>query len=484
MTHNAVQTVPNEILEAIFDDCCDTNLFSSVNATITSSLREIPALTLSSVCTRWRRVGLALSRIWSRISLEHSGDSFMEDQLLEYRLSATLTTFISRSRQQPLIISICLDDSLAPDIWGSYEPFCILSREHQRWSNFAFQSENWMVHHLFISPDSLLRVDAFPMLVDLNLPLDDTLTFFIGRAPSLRRLKLTSALPCYDRWEIPSLSPLAQLEHLRLDTIWSLVVKGRLIELSALRSLDVNDYVDDWDLDWLYDDYDDFKSVPPTVYPSVEVLNVRHHEDGSSDSIFPFLTLPSLKTLCIDCGQGFVERHHLWRSFDALMAFVKRSSFPLTTLCIKCVALPDSKLIYLLHRIPTLLNLAIMDPIVKDRKGLIPITGRFLQSLYVGTGSLFQPTTPLVPRLRCLTLSVGERLFVPTEVLGLVKSRSAHGSKSGVDCLQSLTIIFRGQTKVPGAYDALNGIKKDDMKITVFCSNNAADFELYMPKYQ
>ncbi|KAF9067562.1 hypothetical protein BDP27DRAFT_904455 [Rhodocollybia butyracea] len=182
--------------------------------------------------------------------------------------------------------------------------------------------------------------------------------------------------------EIPSLFPLAQLSHLRLERIWSLVLKGTLSKITTLRSLDVDDYVDRDDLQWLPAD---FKSVPPTAYSSIEVLNVRHHENlfGAWDTIFPFLTLPSLKTLCLYCRQGSIEREFSWLSFYPFMEFVKRSSFPLTTLCIKGVALSDSKLIYLLYHIPTLLDLTIMDTIIKDsewsedKQSMIPIRGDF-----------------------------------------------------------------------------------------------------------
>ncbi|KAF9067569.1 hypothetical protein BDP27DRAFT_1422727 [Rhodocollybia butyracea] len=468
MTRRVVQAVPNEILDIIFDNCCDTNLFSVADAKLVDSLEEIPALTLSSVCSQWRRVGLSSSRIWSRISLDLEGEFPPgEDQL-----SMILTIFISRSRQQPLALSICISDSPTPEYWCPYEPLAILCREYRRWSSFTFQCwstftfHDWTVDHLFRSADldSSLPLEAFPVLVDLDLALGDSLSFFTVRAPSLQQLNLHQC--SHQVWK-SSLSPLDHVTHLRLDKIWSLFIQGTISELTGLHSLDVDDGMDVWDLIWLDSRGDE---ATPAACPSIEVLNVSHYEDRTFDSIFPYISLPSLRTLCLDCAQDFVETGHFWPSFNPFMAFVKRSSFLLTTLCIKCVAFSDSELIYLLYHIPTLLDLTVMGPNINYGEDEAMLTGRFLQSLHVGTSSLLQPTTPLVPRLRCLTINVGGYFFDDKAALDLVESRWApHGSKYGIDCLRSFTIIFRARMNVPKAYDALNSFKKDGMKITVAC---------------
>ncbi|KAF9067563.1 hypothetical protein BDP27DRAFT_904433 [Rhodocollybia butyracea] len=130
MAHNIVQTVPNEILEIIFDGCCDTNIFRVVDANLMSSLGEIPALALSSVCSRWRRVGLSSSKIWSRISLGLDWNKFPSEA---DRLSTTLTTFISRSQQQPLALYIRIRYIGHPRALDMLcKPISILFREYER----------------------------------------------------------------------------------------------------------------------------------------------------------------------------------------------------------------------------------------------------------------------------------------------------------------------------------------------------------------
>ncbi|KAF9067567.1 hypothetical protein BDP27DRAFT_1328585 [Rhodocollybia butyracea] len=473
MSHHVIQTFPNEILEIILDNCCDTNLFSvDDDEESVGSLKDIPAMAVSSVCSQWRRVGLSLSRIWSRMSLDLLGDLSTPE---EDRLSPILRMFITRSRQQPITLSICLGSPLNPDICP-YEPLAILCREYHRWASFTLRSEDWDVDDLFSTADYSLPREGFTRLVHLELGFSPSADFFVTfKAPSLQKLKLSSENKSYDDFEIQLLS---QLTHLQLNKeIWSLAVLKALRQITSLQSLDVDDHVDsDWDMDWPEDGDDEAFSFPTSS--SIEVLTIRHSENDSQaahiTSIFPLLDLPSLTTLRLDCGQDSSDpRKHLWPSFDPFMAFVKRSSFTLTTLYIKCVALSDSKLIYLLYHIPTLLDLTVVDPIVEDGENgerLIPLTGQFLQSLHVGTASLLQLTTPLVPKLRCLTLNVGGCFFDDKAALDLVKSRwTPHGSKHGVDCLRSFTIIFRARTNVPEAYDTLNDFAKAGMKIAVFC---------------
>ncbi|KAE9393602.1 hypothetical protein BT96DRAFT_761248, partial [Gymnopus androsaceus JB14] len=57
--------VPDEILQRVFDECCNMNHFVVDNPSKTrGDIRQIPALALSTVCSRWRRNGLAMPNIW------------------------------------------------------------------------------------------------------------------------------------------------------------------------------------------------------------------------------------------------------------------------------------------------------------------------------------------------------------------------------------------------------------------------------------
>ncbi|KAF9069771.1 hypothetical protein BDP27DRAFT_1221921, partial [Rhodocollybia butyracea] len=94
-----IRKLPDEILGCIFDECCDMNYFRSIG------VNPPPALVLSSVCSRWRRIGLSLPQIWARISFQMTA-SWTTDQSCYERPAKTLTLFVERSKQHPLTITI------------------------------------------------------------------------------------------------------------------------------------------------------------------------------------------------------------------------------------------------------------------------------------------------------------------------------------------------------------------------------------------
>ncbi|KAE9402618.1 hypothetical protein BT96DRAFT_816266, partial [Gymnopus androsaceus JB14] len=92
--------VPDEILQRVFDDCCNMNHFVVDNASKTrSAIRKMPALALSTVCSRWRRNGLAMPSIWSNISLLCREDEVDSDGILY-----TMDIFLNRGLQHPMTV--------------------------------------------------------------------------------------------------------------------------------------------------------------------------------------------------------------------------------------------------------------------------------------------------------------------------------------------------------------------------------------------
>ncbi|KAE9406252.1 hypothetical protein BT96DRAFT_803614, partial [Gymnopus androsaceus JB14] len=58
-----IRRLPNETFLSIFGFACDTNEITS------KSLGTMPALTISSVCSRWRCLAKSLPDIWSCIHI-------------------------------------------------------------------------------------------------------------------------------------------------------------------------------------------------------------------------------------------------------------------------------------------------------------------------------------------------------------------------------------------------------------------------------
>ncbi|KAE9407379.1 hypothetical protein BT96DRAFT_809569, partial [Gymnopus androsaceus JB14] len=93
--------VPDEILWRVFDECCNMNHFG--DAKTRGAITDLPALVVSSVCSRWRRNGLSMPSLWSRISLvcQPMGRNDGDEELL-----SALESFLSRAGQHPLTVTI------------------------------------------------------------------------------------------------------------------------------------------------------------------------------------------------------------------------------------------------------------------------------------------------------------------------------------------------------------------------------------------
>ncbi|KAF9070471.1 hypothetical protein BDP27DRAFT_1189336, partial [Rhodocollybia butyracea] len=91
--------VPDEILQCIFDDSCDMNIFRA--------LRSKPAMVISSVCSRWRRNALSMPAIWSRISLKWMMDVHSDYCKDEYRkVFFPLSNLLDWSQECPLTVNL------------------------------------------------------------------------------------------------------------------------------------------------------------------------------------------------------------------------------------------------------------------------------------------------------------------------------------------------------------------------------------------
>ncbi|KAE9405431.1 hypothetical protein BT96DRAFT_339384 [Gymnopus androsaceus JB14] len=349
---------------------------------------DIPALALSSVCSRWRRVALALPSIWARISLKVECD---EDDPLQQniQLLENFSNLLTHSQQWPLSVTIDMSEASVEITDLECSALFALVREYPRWKDFSFYSNGWfLLQELFpASGISLETLGEFPKLIELALYVPDDTTeeevdVFVHRVLNLRVFKLQ------DIPEMPSAFPLAQLLHFKLDPDDMFIKQtGELSESTSLISLDVNDSVKD--LGEI-----DISSISPITSSTIEVLTVRHEfRPGMAlpmRSIFRFLTCPSLNTLYLDSSSSNVPVN-----FEQLMVFLRRSSFRLTTLSIKSLSLSDSDLLSLLACIPTLLNLTLSDTHTSCANS--PITLRLIDSLHA-----YKQSVPLVPRLKHL----------------------------------------------------------------------------------
>lgn len=97
-----IRKLPNEVLMYVFDYVSQDNLFLEKRNLCPSDLwpgdekglTTMPALVLSSVCSRWRQISLSYTALWSRMSvIVHMKAPNSESS----RLTTTLQLYIGRS---------------------------------------------------------------------------------------------------------------------------------------------------------------------------------------------------------------------------------------------------------------------------------------------------------------------------------------------------------------------------------------------------
>ncbi|KAF9069769.1 hypothetical protein BDP27DRAFT_1420672 [Rhodocollybia butyracea] len=212
----------------------------------------------------------------------------------------------------------------------------------------------------------------------------------------------------------------------------------------------------------------DDPQVLAIAYHLLEKLMIRPCiVDYLVGTVFPFFKFPALKSLTIipeDVQWG------PWEFFSDFMTFVQRSSFSLTTLIIQGLNLPDSSMVLFLAHVPTLLDFTLVDTNAPPEGS--PITEGLIKSLHAyqyRNSSLRLLDEPLLPRLRSLKLTHNGEVFNDQAVVDMIKSRwtSDFILNKEVDCLWSFTRTYRCRKKVLCAYDVLDHIEKDGMRLVI-----------------
>ncbi|KAE9403309.1 hypothetical protein BT96DRAFT_936488 [Gymnopus androsaceus JB14] len=374
-----------------------------------AAIRNIPALALSSVCSRWRRTGLSMPRIWSRISVECDSQEDIQTSGDE-QLILSLNHFFTRSLPCSLDLTVHIEEDALVHVppHETYPVLTSLAGHTRRWGSFTYCSEEYNLYALFPGPVT----PKFPLLEDLEIihlgP--NRLPWFTDMAPNLKSLRLPgSVFPGAIQSDLQALfdaSP--NLTLLKIEEV----------------------YNSRWG------------QVPiPVTSSLLKTLCIWHSGNAYANySSFKFFNLSSLQTLHLEPSHHFGSLHtSSWVNFDPFMAFLQRSSFSLTTLYIQSLALSDSNLVHLLIHVPTLLQLTLIDANVPTEYS--PITWQLIESLHAYRASpLRQQALPIVPRLHSLTLNIGARTFEDGVVVDMVRSRGFRETPSLAGDLDRWTV--------------------------------------------
>ncbi|KIK63397.1 hypothetical protein GYMLUDRAFT_83893 [Collybiopsis luxurians FD-317 M1] len=265
-----VRNVPNEVLERIFNECCDINHFvvSKPSSEAVSVIRTKPTM-------NW--------------DVAKDMDGYDESQL--ENLSFPLTTFLSRSLDHALTIKLVLNATPKLKDGSIHPSLAQLTQHSHRWQSLSFDSDDFdLRRHCF--PDQ--KLPAFSLLEDLEL-IDDMQTVhnfhYDQPLPKLKTLRTTVLYP----------SPFKQILHLEVHEHLEGGIPALFAAIPNLLSLAL---VGDCQLDYRYPD--SLCLVPP----SMQSLTLRfckgykYHPSPSYSifpySIFPYLDASYLKALYLE----------------------------------------------------------------------------------------------------------------------------------------------------------------------------------------
>ncbi|KIK55600.1 hypothetical protein GYMLUDRAFT_264106 [Collybiopsis luxurians FD-317 M1] len=436
----AIEKLPNEILCTIFDyvvqwnEFCYTHNLSRPTYPTADPIPPLPALTLSSVCSRWRSISTTFPILWSRLRLV---TDFLELEAFGSKYDAYLATislFLSRSSMSPLVVALMnLSESQA------LLPFSILLLlEHtRRWKILICDVRVDLIDDGVRDFGALEALELFPYGIHAAE------VGFLRRAPRLTELKTMD----------PFIIPGNRITSLNVaDPIWPM---NRILELYPhLTTLKLDSH---------------FRNDGTDLQTSYRVKNLVVHLASDEDHIFRSFKFPALDHLHLLTS---VSECWNWPG-NSLAAFIARSSCKITELKLTSVALSDIDLIDTLHLLPSLVTLEIND--VYARPKILPITSNLIEALHSSTQFTFTSSgIPLVPRLRYLFLDSYGADFDDQALVEMIESRwlphaaSCFNSEGvEIDCLRAVEMKFRRREVDITVYGPLVDMERMGLRVTV-----------------
>jgi len=334
---------------------------------------HIPLL-LSSVCSRWRDAAINSHRLWSRLSIQLSGET-------PNSLTSLVDTWLFRSGECPLTIYVFWEESQDdPPFQDSHPVLDKLMAHSERWKTMFFYLP-------FCAFNSFASVrNRLPMLTDLSLGTDDDVSLpspqnqynMFEFAPRLRSLECINFSPTILQF------PWAQLRDIPVvsgDIEDCLDILNRANHLSKIGVIFVGGSPITW------------STTPPspatlTHYPFIthnhltelSIMTPPWNEVVDLAALFPRLTLPHLEKLTI-CN--------LHSTFGPeFTSFLSRLP-NLKTLHLRKTALPDDQLVEGLKHLSSLTSLIVLSS---------PGTTRASNAAHIAAANGVVETEPTVTR--------------------------------------------------------------------------------------
>ncbi|KAE9406141.1 hypothetical protein BT96DRAFT_876021 [Gymnopus androsaceus JB14] len=446
-----VRKLPNEILTSIFDYICEWNVLQVPSHELTSPIiTYLPALSLSSTCTRWRSVAKSSPCLWSRIKLEITSSKATTLNAF----IATINLFLERSGQYPLSLSLVISGRPQEQSPLVLE---LLMRHCHRWRTFQYIS-GWRISY-FLKYEPTRHFAILESLDICSSGYNDPMELNIFRnASQLREIVIHGLEPQSSHIDLP----FSQFTNIDINACGK--VDDILHRCPNIISLQLRDS---------YDSYDPWWSIflPHITLNAVEAITVvqdRHSLCAETLTSFTFPTLHELRLL----GNPDHELHKKEKWPQLFNAFLSRSSCRITTLVISAVMTSDADLVSVLQLLPTLVTFEISDHTIPRSS---PITSNFISSLNGSAQStpITSSHTPLIPKLRYLVFDFGGTNFDDMAFVDMISSRSRFPrapfaeTEEGVDCLRSVVMRFRAREVDLTVYTPLQILDRIGLRVVV-----------------
>ncbi|KAJ3926762.1 MAG: hypothetical protein NXY57DRAFT_689622 [Lentinula lateritia] len=446
-----IRRLPEELLSLIFLHCCKENDLTADY----EGCRKAMAMTISCVCTRWRRLALPCPVFWSNLTITFAYRNSKEE---EAKLVHKLSIYLKRSKSHPLTLELTAY-VFEPT---THKALALIARESHRWQYILFRGD-------------FFGGDNFPYLEPLRLPILETMIFdkfedtFFFKEPHSEPFTSTLNLKyvVFGSLELGSgaialslpLETITSLDYAsRTDIVKSLSLVKRCTNLRHLR-------IDLW-VDYNSNDYSDLEIIPQIL--SIDTLEVDIYEARKHSNSLALFTFPNLVNLTLTGGAP----PSFSRSFAALKSLLARSKCHLQVLTIReyhCLA--DTDVVTLLLQFPTLQELCIEEDNYSSKPQ--PISTSFITSLHTWKQSFLRcSSAPLVPQLRVLTLKTVAEDFDPSSFVEMITSRwlpdECSEREIGAVCLRSVELHLPGIADAK-PYEPLAHIDKAGMRVVVKC---------------
>ncbi|KAJ7479995.1 hypothetical protein B0H11DRAFT_2026097 [Mycena galericulata] len=397
-----IRDLPREMLAEIFVH--HSRMFSAHDGYIKASL------TVSQVCSGWRKVAHATAVLWVRFPLYYCADY---RHIVPELQMALYNTWLARVGSLPCDVALrTAPDSMAKNAGGYYDDKPTISLRPIYDYDRSPRKDQWKMLDMEYIFDETVKMKSIASVQSLivNVPHPDQVKrseLLVGEAADLEELVLLCPQDTFNKPIVLPRLPLETLKHCELDKFPLTNGLQILQQTTALETFKwTTAYADT-------EEEDQMPTVASNIHTLILSIWGAHCHEGLSP-LFSHLTAPQLEKLQIlwmyhPESDSECDASPYWDS-PTFQTFLTRSAASLTSLTLHHADIPEAELIALLEHTPMLVTFDLSDRYARRdwnwAQGIEQMLGASILRRLLPP-SLGEPAPPLVPKLEVLKLRGG-----------------------------------------------------------------------------